>query len=126
MKYIRYEELLRFHGILIERYGGSDGVRDEGLLHSSLDSVFQSFDGADLYPEVLDKLIQVSYSLIRNHCFVDGNKRIGVFVLLYLLKVNAMEHHLSVEDVITIGWQVASGAMDKEQFKDFVTRKIDE
>ncbi len=96
------------------------------LLKSSVENVFQTFDGEVLYPSNLDKVIQVSYSLIENHCFVDGNKRIGVMVLLYLLKINEIKHNLSNESIIDIGLKVASGEMSKEELRKFFEGKIQE
>lgn len=96
------------------------------LLKSSVENVFQTFDGEELYPSSLDNIIQVTYSLIENHCFVDGNKRIGVIVLLYLLKINEIKHNLSNEDIIEIGLKVASGEISKEELRKFFEDKIQE
>lgn len=95
------------------------------LLKSSVENVFQTYDGEELYPSILDKIIQVSYSLIKNYCFVDGNKRIGVMVLLYLLEINEIKHNLSSEDIIEIGLKVACGEMSKEELRKFIEDKIE-
>lgn len=124
MKYISVNEVIRLQEKLISRYGGSYGVREYNLLESSVESVFQTYDGVELYPTVLDKVIQVSYSLIENHSFIDGNKRIGVMVLLYLLELNGISHSLTNKDVIDIGLSIASGKMSKEDFKIFIKNKI--
>ena len=108
-----------FQEKLISCFGGSYGIREINLLKSSVENVFQTYDGEELYPSHLDKIIQVTYSLIKNHCFVDGNKRIGVMVLLYLLKINEIKHNLSNEDIIEIGLKVASGEMSKEELRKF-------
>lgn len=94
------------------------------LLNSSIESVFQTFDGEELYPNILDKIIQISYSLIKNHCFIDGNKRIGIMILLYLLEINEVKHNLTNEDLIEIGLKVASGEMDKTNFKRIIEDNI--
>lgn len=117
MKSISLEEVLSLHQRLIDQYGGSPGVRDQGLLESSINSAFQTFAGQDLYPADLDKIVQMAFSLIKNHCFIDGNKWIGVMVLLYLLDLNKIRHDLSVEDVINIGLKVAANEMDQDQLK---------
>lgn len=125
MKYISLQEVIMLQEKLISRFGGSYGIREINLLKSSVENVFQTYDGEELYPSHLDKIIQVTYSLIENHCFVDGNKRIGVMVLLYLLKINEIKHNLSNEDIIEIGLKVASGEMSKEELRKFVENKIE-
>ncbi len=124
MIYINVDEVIKLQEKSIFLYGGSYGIREMNLLKSSVESVFQTYDEVELYPSTLDKIIQVSYSLIENHCFIDGNKRIGVMVLLYLLEINEINHSLSNEDVIEIGLKVASGDMGKEDFKKFVKERL--
>ena len=65
------------HTQLIEQTGGTDGVRDDGLLDSALCAPFQSFDGIDVFPSIQQKAARLGFGLIKNHPFVDGNKRIG-------------------------------------------------
>ena len=69
------------HDQLIERYGGTHGVRDEGLLDSAMSAPFQSFSGIDLYPPIIDKASRLCFGLVMNHPFYDGNKRIGALAL---------------------------------------------
>lgn len=124
MRYISAKEVIKIQEKLIKRYGGSYGIREMNLLNSSIESVFQTFDGEELYPNILDKIIQISYSLIKNHCFIDGNKRIGIMILLYLLEINEVKHNLTNEDLIEIGLKVASGEMDKTNFKKIIEDNI--
>lgn len=77
MKRLTKEQVLLLHSQLIQEFGGSDGLREEGLLESALASPFQSFGGEDLYPSIQAKAAQLGYGLIKNHPFLDGNKRIG-------------------------------------------------
>ena len=72
MIFFEYEQVVKLHSSLIEKTGGLDGVRDENLLDSTLKSPFQTFEGNDLYPEILDKAAQLCYSLIQNHPFVKS------------------------------------------------------
>ena len=74
--------------LMIEETGGSFGIRDENLLNSALNGIFQTFDGKDLYPTKEEKGAMLGYTLISNHAFVDGNKCIGVYVMLTFLEVN--------------------------------------
>ena len=91
MKFIDFEELEFFHDRIIERTGGSKGIRDKDLLESAINKPFQTFDGEDLYKDIIDKISAITFSLINNHGFIDGNKRIGVSVMLLLLKLNDIE-----------------------------------
>ena len=124
MKYVTIDDVIRLHKKLISKFGGSYGIREVNLLNSSISSVFQTYDGVELYPSDLDKIIQVSYSLIENHCFIDGNKRIGTMVLLYLLKINCIDHSINNYDLIDIGLKVASGEMNKEYYKKYIESKL--
>ena len=75
------EKVLLLHQIISEATGGSIGVRDEGLLESALESAYASFGGQDFCPTKEEKGARLGYALISNHAFVDGNKRIGVYVI---------------------------------------------
>ena len=117
MKKLSKELVIRLHDMLIEKSGGSKGIRDINLLESSLNSAFQTFENEELYPDDLDKIINISYSLIKNHSFIDGNKRIGTLVLYLLLKDNAYNMDWTDEIIIEIGLKVASGVVDKKDLK---------
>ena len=89
-------------------------TRDIGLLDSALASAFQTFGSEELYPSKEEKAARLGYSLISNHAFVDGNKRIGMYVLLTFLEVNGIRIAPTNEDVARVGFAVASGEMDYE------------
>ena len=108
------EKVLLLHQLIAEETGGSVGVRDEGLLESALETAFSSFDGQEFYPTKEEKVARLGYSLIANHAFVDGNKRIGVYVMLTFLEVNGIRLDCTNEDVVKIGLGVANGSMDYE------------
>jgi len=108
---------------LVEATGGLYGIRDEAALESSLSAAFQTFDGADLYPTTVSKIARVTYCLVKSHPFVDGNKRIGTYVLLVLLELNGININFSNEDVIHIGLGLASGEMDYQQLLEFILSK---
>ena len=78
------------HTQLIQQTGGSDGVRDYNLLDSALENPFQSFGGEELYPTIQAKAARLGYGLIKNHCMIDGNKRIGTHAMLVFLVLNGM------------------------------------
>ena len=77
MKTLSQKQILALHSALIKEFGGSDGVRDEGLLESALAAPFQTFGGEPVYPSLQAKAAQLGFGLVCNHPFVDGNKRIG-------------------------------------------------
>ena len=108
------EQILYLHTKLINATGGIDGIRDEGLLDSALQTPFQVFSGEELYPSVPRKAARLCYGLIQNHAFYDGNKRIGVYVMLVFLELNGMEIDCVNEELVALGLGVASGEMKDE------------
>lgn len=120
MIFFEHEQVIKIHSILISKTGGMDGVRDENLLDSALKTPFLTFEGKDLYPEILDKASQSCYSLIKNHPFADGNKRIGVHLTLLFLMINNIELTYTQKDLIEFGLSVASGKMTKDDIKQWL------
>lgn len=120
MIFFEYEQVVKIHRSLIEKTGGMDGIRDAQLLDSALKTPFQTFGGNNLYPNILDKASQLCYSLIENHPFVDGNKRIGVHLMLLFLKLNNIEVNYSQQELIDFGLDIASGKMSKNDIKGWI------
>ncbi len=114
------EKVLLLHQLISEETGGDVGVRDVGLLESALQNVFATFDGEELYKTKEEKGARLGYSLISNHAFIDGNKRIGVYVMLTFLETNGIEISCTNEDVVEIGLGVASGKFSYEQLLEWV------
>lgn len=115
MKRLTKTQILKMHSLLIQKTGGSDGVRDEGLLDSALNLPFQSFDGEDIYKTIQAKAARLGFSLINNHPFVDGNKRIGILAMLVFLEMNGIEIICIDEELIELGLGVADGSLsDKD------------
>ena len=112
MKVLSKRQVLLLHTALIEQTGGSDGVRDEGLLDSAIHAPFQTFAEQELYPSLLEKAARLGYGLICNHPFVDGNKRIGTHVMLVFLDINHIELCYEDDDLIETILSVASGTLD--------------
>lgn len=108
------EKVLLLHQILAEATGGSVGLRDDALLDSALDVAFSGFGGTEFYPTKEEKAARLGYGLISNHAFVDGNKRIGVYVMLTFLEVNGIYMDCTNEDVVQIGLGVADGSISYE------------
>lgn len=108
------------HQLMAQETGGAVGVRDEGLLDSALEGIYQSFGGKELYPTKEEKGARLGYTLISNHAFLDGNKRIGMYVMLTFLEVNGIMLECSNEDIVEAGLGVASGRMDYEGLLSWV------
>ncbi len=106
------EKVLLLHKLITEETGGDPSLRDIGLLDSALESAFQTFGGEELYPSKEEKAARIGFSLISNHAFVDGNKRIGMYVLLTFLETNGIHIDPTNEDVARVGLVVASGETD--------------
>ena len=100
------------HHMMAEATGGSVGIRDTGLLESAVESAFITFDGIELYPSKEEKAAKLGYSLISNHAFVDGNKRIGVYAMLVFLEINGVNIESNDKDVVELGMRVADGSMN--------------
>ena len=119
------DEIISLHKKLIEKTGGSDGIRDINLLESAVFSAEASFGDKECYPTVEEKAARLMYALTNNHAFVDGNKRIGVFVMLITLKLNNAELKYTQDELISLGLAVASGETDYEKiYKWIIDHKI--
>ncbi len=114
------EKVLLLHRLMAEATGGSVGVRDGGLLESALETAFSGFGGKEFYPTMEEKGARIGFSLISNHAFVDGNKRIGMFVMITFLEVNGICLDCTNEDVAEVGLAVAAGEMDYDALLDWV------
>ena len=117
-------QILEMHAALIERYGGTYGIRDKHLLESALNVPFQTFDGADLYPTVIEKTVRLTFGLVMNHPFVDGNKRIGALALTTTLSLNQIAFTTSKSDLIKCILDVASGRLDERDLLAWVLERI--
>jgi len=114
------EKVLLLHQLIIAETGGSADVRDFGLLDSVLEGIYQTFDGRELYPTKEEKGARLGFTLIANHAFTDGNKRIGMYVMLTFLEVNGIRMDCTNGDVVGAGLGVASGEMGYEALLEWV------
>lgn len=121
-RYLSLREILTLHERIAASSRGGIGVRDLGLLESAIAQPRQSFDGSDLYPSILDKAVALGFSLISNHPFVDGNKRVGHAALEVFLMLNGYELEASVDEQERIILAVAAGDMSREEFSAWVNR----
>ena len=114
------EKILLLHKILAEATGGSAGVRDEALLDSALESAFVGFGDKEFYPTKEEKGARLGYALISNHAFVDGNKRIGLYVMLSFLEMNSVPVQCTDDELVKIGLSVAEGSMGYDELLQWV------
>ena len=117
MKRLTKEQILLLHRSLIREAGGSEGLRDEGLLESALEAPFQSFGETDVYPSIQQKAARLGFGLIRNHAFIDGNKRIGAHAMLVFLSLNGIELTYTQSELSDLILAVAAGT---QSFDDMV------
>lgn len=107
---------------ILKAPGGSSGVRDRSILESALQRPFSTFDGNDLYKGIINKISVVTYSLIKNHGFVDGNKRIGVATMILLLRLNGISIKYTQEELIKLGLNTAEGTMKEDDIYQWIQR----
>lgn len=109
MKILSVNQIIRLHKALIEAFGGTDGLRDEGMLQSALAAPFQTFDGESIYPSLQAKAAQLGFGLVCNHPFLDGNKRIGAHAMLVFLSINGVELRYEQQELVDIILKIAAG-----------------
>jgi death on curing protein len=126
MRYLTVDEVLELHRHALEQSGGSPGLRDRGLLDSAVAQPTMAFGGQDLYPTVADKAAALGYSLILNHPFVDGNKRIGHAAMETFLVLNGHELAAEVDEQERMILGVTAGMIGRNQFVDWVRDHLTE
>ncbi len=114
------EKVMLLHRLLVEQTGGEDGIRDVGLLESALAASYATFDGKELFPTKEEKAARLCTGLISNHAFVDGNKRIGIYVLLTFLEVNGISIEATDEELVEIGLSLAKSEMKYEDLLHWI------
>ncbi len=114
---------IKIHEMVAIKTGGDIGVRDMGILEGALASPFMTFAGEELYPTPLLKAAHLGFSVISSHPFVDGNKRVGVVLLVTLLKAYGCEVELTNSDVYNIGISVAAGKMTEPELVEYLLER---
>ncbi len=120
MKRLSKEQILTLHSQLIEEFGGSEGIRDYNLLDSAIESPFQTFGGEELYPTLQAKAARLGYGLIKNHCMIDGNKRIGAHAMLVFLAINGIEVDYTQKELYGVILAIAAGDLDYEDLLKWI------
>lgn len=117
---IDFNNILKLHKLLTDFTGGSNEIRDYFLLDSALNTSFQTFEGKELYPSLEEKGARLGFNLVSNHAFVDGNKRIGLLVMLTFLEINGINLKFTDDELVKIGLSLASGQMTYENLFDWI------
>ena len=120
MKRLSKEQVIRIHSMLINQTGGIDGIKDEGLLESALSAPFQTFDGEYIYKTPKAKAAKLGYFLIKNHPFIDGNKRTGIIVMMIFLEINGIEIECTDEELIILGLGLAEGSINDIELLNWI------
>lgn len=120
MRHLALAEVLALHRLLIDETGGSDGIRDLGALESAVAQPRMSFGGDDLYPTLIDKAAALGYSLVMNHPFIDGNKRIGHAAIEALLRLNGFEIVAPVDEQEALFLSLAAGDTSRQRLTDWL------
>lgn len=123
-RYIGLREVLILHTMVWEQTGGAHGVRDFAGLESALAQPQMTFDGQDLYPSIAEKAAALGYSLVCNHPFIDGNKRVGHAAMETFLMLNGWELVASVDEQEEIIRKLASGVLQREELNAWVQARM--
>lgn len=117
---IGLKDALAIHSILIEKFGGSHGIRDHGLLEAALNRPFTTFDKQELYPHPADKAAALLESILINHPFIDGNKRTGYVLMRIMLMKYGSDIHASQEEKYDFIIRIASGEKNIDLIKEWI------
>ncbi|MBW3637210.1 MAG: type II toxin-antitoxin system death-on-curing family toxin [Armatimonadetes bacterium] len=124
MRFLTLEEILALHTDVIAQSGGSDGVREMAAVESALAQPKMSFGDDELYPTIEEKGAALGFSLIKNHAFVDGNKRIGHVAMETFLVLNGYEISGSVDEKEAAILRLAASKMCREEFVEWVRAHV--
>jgi death-on-curing protein len=121
--FLDLDHVLRVHRSLIESYGGAEGIRDIGLLHSAIAMPQASFGGQFLHKDVFEMAAAYLYHIVQNHPFIDGNKRAGAAAAIIFLAINDVSIEADEEGIVSLTLAVAAGKAGKQEIAEFF-RKI--
>jgi len=120
MRHLTVDEILELHRLVFLQSGGAIGIRDLGALDSAAAQTRVAFEGTDLYPTIVEKAAALGYSLVMNHPFVDGNKRVGHAAMETFLVLNGYEIHADVDEQEKTILRLAAGTLSRDEFVDWL------
>lgn len=124
IRYLNLDQVLHLHFLIIQTSGGTQGIRDQGLLKSAIAQPQMTFGGEDLYSSVIEKASALGFSLIMNHPFLDGNKRVGHAAMETFLILNGWEINANIDEQENFILGVAEGSINREQFTQWLKNHI--
>ena len=124
MRYLHFGEVLDLHRRVLEGSGGAPGLRDLGALESAIAQPFATFGGEDLYPTVVEKAAALAFSLVSNHAFVDGNKRVGHAAMETFLVLNGLELRATSDEQEELILRLASGGLSRSELSTWLANHV--
>jgi death-on-curing protein len=124
MQLLTLEQILRLHKRIIEQSGGSMGIRNQDGLESALAQPYMTFSGQELYPTLIEKVAALGFSLINNHPFIDGNKRIGHAAIEVTLLMNGYEIKADIDNQEFAILAIAASKMNRQDFLEWLQNHI--
>lgn len=124
MIWVTADDVIAIHSVVIQKSGGTDGLRDRSVLESAISAPLQSFGGVDLFPGVLDKISRIGFGLASNHAFLDGNKRIGAMVVQLLLKWNGYSLELQEGELADMFISIAAGTTHEADLRQWIQQHL--
>ena len=122
--FLTVDDVILLHGKLIAATGGSPGVRDKNLIDSAVNRASGSFGGDDFYSTSEEKIAAITYNLINNYGFIDGNKRVGIAVMLLLLRLNDFRLQFKQDELVVLGLGIANGVVDEGGIRHWILRHL--
>ncbi len=118
-------DILNFHKLLAsdEKLQTSSIIRDKNLLESAVNNPFQTFGGEDLYKTIFEKAAQLAFGLVKNHGFVDGNKRVAVHAMAVYLFINGYDTNFTQEEIVEIGMNLAESKLTAEELSKILEQR---
>lgn len=116
-------QILLLYKLMTDATGGTIGIRENSLLESALDAPFQTFGGNELYPSIIEKAARLGFGLVANHPFIDGNKRIGLFVMLTFLEINNIKLNFTNNEIENMALKLADGSYKYEDILKILNEK---
>jgi death-on-curing protein len=123
-EFLNLDDILEIHSLQLDRYGGASGIRDQGLLESALAQPMMTFDGEFVHKDLFSMAAAYLFHIVKNHAFVDGNKRTGLLAALVFLDINGIPIEHGSTKLYDLTMAVAEGQVDKEEIAKILHQLI--